>query len=142
MADTDITPADLPTAGTAAVPRNKDGTLKKGAKLGKGRKKGSKNKATILREKMERKVSIRLSKAVPEIVDKVIEQSLKEGCRQSQKMILDRAVPIKKAEDGNEGAGRDTSVHIVISNLTRDNVAEVLAGATPTTIEGEYERED
>jgi hypothetical protein len=109
----------MPDETTALVERNEKGQLQPGSKLGKGRKKGSKNKATLLREKMENKVSIKLSKAVPAIVDTVIDQSM-EGCRQSQKMILDRAVPVKRADDGS--TGRDTAVHITISDLTRDNV--------------------
>ena len=120
------------------IPRNADGTIQKGAKLGKGRKKGSRNKATILREKMERKVSIKLSRLGPDVIDKVGEQALAaDGCRQSQKMILDRIAPVRKAEDGV--GSRDTAVHITISNLTRDNVKEVLGGHT---IDGEFERED
>ncbi len=120
------------------IPRNPDGTLQKGAKLGTGRKKGSKNRATVLRDKMENKVSIKLSKLGPDVVAKVGEQALaKNGCRQSQKMILDRIAPVRKAEDG--GSSRDTSVHITISNLTRENVKEVLSG---TTVDGECKRED
>lgn len=107
------------TETTDLAPREANGQLKKGAKLGTGRIKGSKNKATILRAKMENKVSIKLSKAMPAVVDKVIDQSI-EGCRQSQKMILDRVVPVKRADDG--AAEKDHSVHITISDLTRANV--------------------
>lgn len=107
---------------TPLVTRNEKGQLQPGSKLGKGRKKGSKNRATILREKMENKVSIKLSKLAPKVVDKVGEQALNEGCRQSQKLILDRAVPVRKAEDGSDH--RDTHVTITISDLTRENVHE------------------
>ena len=116
MTDPVIEPA---TESQELVPRNSRGQLKRGAKLGKGRKKGSKNKATLLRQKMEQKVSIKLSKAMPAVVDVVINQSI-EGCRQSQKMILDRVVPVKRADDGS--AEKDHTVHITISDLTRDNV--------------------
>lgn len=115
------------------IPRNPDGTLKKGAKLGKGRIKGSKNRATILRERMENKVSIKISKATPKIVDKVITQAL-DGDRTSQKLIMERAVPVKKADDGQ--SPREARVEIVISNLTRENVAEVIGGAV---VDGEFE---
>lgn len=108
---------------TELVARNDKGQLQPGSKLGKGRVKGSKNKATILREKMENKVSIKLSKLAPKVVDKVGKQAIDDGCRQSQKMILDRVAPVRKAEDG--ASARDTSVHITISDLTRENVHEV-----------------
>ena len=122
----DTKPEDQPIA------RNAKGQLLPGSKLGRGRKKGSKNKATLLREKMERKVSIKISKATPKIVDKVIDQAL-DGDRSSQKMILDRAVPVKKAEDGD--GMREARVEIVITNLTRENAAERLAHGV--VIEGE-----
>jgi hypothetical protein len=124
---------ETPTQETRPVLRNPDGTLKKGSKLGRGRKKGSKNKATLLREKMENKVSIKISKATPKIVDKVVEQAI-DGDTTSQKMILDRAVPIKKAEDGHEG--RDARVEIVITSMTRES----LEAQRVEVLEGEYER--
>ena len=123
--------SDTETNDKPLVPRDTKGRLQKGAKLGKGRKKGSKNKATLLREKMENKVSIKLSKAGPAVVAKVIDQAIDEGCRQSQKMIMDRIVPVKKADDGADHTG--ASVHITISNLTRENLNE------PTIIEGDHE---
>jgi len=116
------------------APRDALGRLQKGSKLGTGRKKGSKNKATILREKMENKVSIKLSKLGPKVVQKVGEQALTEGCRQSQKMIMDRIAPTQKATDGNDG--KHTSVTVTISNLTRENVDDVMKG---TLVDGEYE---
>lgn len=116
------------------VARDEKGRLKKGSKLGKGRPKGSRNKATILREKMERKVSIKLSKAGPKVVDKVVDQAIKDGCRQSQKMILDRISPTKKAEDGNERGAANVTINI--KTLTRDNVDEVVNGVV---IDGEAE---
>lgn len=119
------------------VERNEKGQLLPGSKLGKGRKKGSKNKATLYREAMENRTSIQISKLAPRVLKKVGEQALNEGCRTSQKMILDRAVPVKKADDGERE--RDVSIEIKISTLTRDNVDEVTARGV--VIEGEYTEE-
>lgn len=120
-----------------AVMRAPNGTLLPGSKLGKGRKKGSKNKATLMREAMERKTSIQISKLAPKVLKKVGEQAIKEGCRTSQKMILDRAVPIRKAED--DSGHQQATVEIVITNLTRENAAERLGHGV--IIEGECETE-
>lgn len=123
------------TEKTDLVPRNSNGQLKPGAKLGRGRRKGSKNKSTILREAMQEKTSIRLSKQTPKVLQVVLDAA-KAGDLQAAKMILDRTIPIRKASEGEDNA--NTSVHITISNLTRENVAESLQGVT---LEGELEEE-
>lgn len=117
------------------VQRDENGRLLPGSKLGRGRKKGSKNKVTLYREAMENRTSIQISKLAPRVLKKVGQQALEEGCRQSQKMILDRAVPVKKADDGDNQ--RDVQIEIRISSLTRDNVDEVQARGV--VIDGEYE---
>ena len=119
------------------VQRNDKGQLLPGSKLGTGRRRGSKNKATLYREAMQNRVSIKISKIAGKVVDVVGDQAL-AGCRTSQKMILDRAVPVIKAEDINEG-GRDVQVEIKITNLTRANVDEITSRGV--VIEGEYDTE-
>lgn len=128
---------ETPTEEQPLVQRDENGRLLPGSKLGRGRKRGSKNKATLYREAMQNRVSIKISKAAPKVVDKVVEQALHEGCRQSQKMILDRAAPVLKADDGQQD--RDVQIEIKISSLTRDNVDEVQARGV--VIEGEYTSE-
>lgn len=120
------------------VERNEKGQLLPGSKLGTGRRRGSKNKATLYREAMQNRVSIKISKAAGKVVDVVVDQAIKEGCRQSQKMILDRAVPVMKADDGGDSS-KDVQIEIKITSLTRDNVDEVTRRGT--VIEGEYETE-
>jgi len=81
-----------------------------------GRPKGAKGKTTLLREVMQTKSDRLLSRAVPAILRVVIQQALK-GCVHSQKIILDRAVPVQKATEGEGHTGLST-VHITIQNLT------------------------
>lgn len=122
----------MPSQELTNPPRTPTGTFAKGNKLSKGRKKGSKNKATILREAMQNKTSKTLSKQTPAVL-KVVLDAAKGGDLQAAKMILDRTIPIRKATEGEES--QQTSVHIEINNLTRDNVAEVMGGGV---IEGEH----
>lgn len=81
-----------------------------------GRPKGSKNKTTILREAMQQKADRMLSKEVPQVLAVVI-RAAKGGDMSAAKMILDRAVPVKKADDGDDGSGKQL-VQITIQNLT------------------------
>ena len=93
----------------------------------KGRPKGSKNKSTILREAMLTKTDRMLSREVPRVLQVVIQAAL-AGDMAASKMILDRAVPVRKAGDGGE-LTPVTGINITISNLT--------APGTETVIEGE-----
>jgi hypothetical protein len=95
----------------------------------RGRPKGSKNKSTILREAMESKTDRMLSREVPKVLKVVIDAAIK-GDMSAAKMILDRAVPVIKAGDGNESA-LGGGINITIKNLTADH------GKTETVIEGE-----
>lgn len=91
-----------------------------------GRPKGSKNKSTILREAMESKTDRMLSKEVPKVLRVVIEAALK-GDMSAAKMILDRAVPVKKA--GGEGDMIPTGgIHVSITNLTAPGTEVVVEG--------------
>ena len=95
-----------------------------------GRPKGSKNKSTILRESMLNKTDRMLSKEVPAVLAVVL-AAAKGGDMSAAKMILDRAVPVKKA-----GADDDMipqgGITISISNLTAPGVV-----SEATVIEGE-----
>jgi hypothetical protein len=95
----------------------------------KGRPKGSKNKSTVLREAMENKTDRMLSREVPKVLQVVIAAAIK-GDMSAAKMILDRAVPVKKAGDGSDMAAAG-GINITIKNLTADH------GQTETVIEGE-----
>jgi hypothetical protein len=82
----------------------------------RGRKKGSKNKSTILREAMLLKTDRMLSREVPKVLKVVIDAAL-AGDMSAAKMILDRAVGVRKADDGSENVPL-TGINITIKNLT------------------------
>lgn len=105
------------------MPVPKDVATRKGTQFQKGqsgnprgRPKGSKNKSTLLREAMQTKADRMLSKEVPKVLAVVI-AAAKSGDMSAAKMILDRAVPVKKADDGDGDSGKQL-VQITIQNLT------------------------
>ena len=73
----------------------------------RGRPPGSKNKRTLVKEMMKGEASDLLFENLPKVMNAVIEQAM-EGCRTSQKMILDRAMPAAKAiEVGTPDGGNE-----------------------------------
>jgi hypothetical protein len=104
--------------------RSLKGTFTKGNKLAKGRKRGSKNKSTILREKLERKTTKILAKEGP-IVVQVVADAAKMGSMQAAKLIMDEIQRINARAAGVHGGG-GVEVNINIGDLTRENVSEVL----------------
>ena len=114
--------------------RTQLGTFAPGNKVSKGRRKGSKNKATILRETMTNKTNITLSKKTPKVLKVVLEAAIK-GDLQAAKMILDRTIPIRKATEGDEE--KNNVVQVVINNLTRENVDERMGRASRVFENGE-----
>jgi hypothetical protein len=65
---------------------------------------------------MQNKADKMLSAQVPAVL-KVVIDAAKDGDMQAAKMILDRAVPVQKATEGDGNAGNNT-VQITIQNLT------------------------
>ena len=94
-----------------------------------GRPKGSKNKSTVLREAMLNKTDRMLSREVPAVLNVVL-NAAKNGDMAAAKMILDRAVPVKKAGADDDGIPQG-GIHISISNLTAPGHVDA------TVIEGE-----
>jgi len=80
-----------------------------------GRPKGSKNKSTVLREAMQSRADRLLSAHVPKVLRVVIEAAIR-GDMSAAKMILDRAVPVHKATEGDSTG--NNIVKITIQNLT------------------------
>ncbi len=110
--------------------KRKDTKFQKG-KSGnpRGRPPGSKNKTTLLREAMQNKADRLLSKEVPNVL-RVVVDAAKKGDMSAAKMILDRAVPVRKASDDDGGKGSG-GVTITIKNLTAPD------GNSETVIDGE-----
>ena len=102
---------------------------------GLGRKKGSKNKSTLLREALNNNFEAQLQDKFHQVVSVVLDQAINEGCRQSQKMLLDRIVPTVHAEsdkDKNPFAG---GISITIGSLETKGSVSV----APEVIDGDYE---
>jgi len=100
-----------------------------------GRKKGSKNKSTLLREALTNDFEEQLQKDFTKVVKVVMEQAI-SGCRQSQKLILDRVVPTVHAESDKDNKNKFAGgVSIYIGSLEDQTAIKV----SPDTIEAEYE---
>ena len=82
-----------------------------------GRQKGVKNKSTLLRLALTEDFDKELEKNFKGIIRAVAQQAL-DGCRQSQKLIIDRIVPAVHAEsDSDKGAKFAGGIHITIGSL-------------------------
>jgi hypothetical protein len=79
---------------------------------------------------MQSKADRMLSREVPKVLDVVI-KAAKAGDMSAAKMILDRAVPVKKADDGDGDSGNKL-VQITIQNLTspHENTGVTINGET------------
>ena len=88
-----------------------------------GRKKGSKNKSTILREALTNNFEAQLEQDFSKVIQVIMHQAIHEGCRQSQKLLIDRVIPTVHAENEkdkkNPFAG---GISITISSLENQSV--------------------
>jgi hypothetical protein len=78
-----------------------------GKGIAPGRPKGAKNKSTLLKEALRGEFDEMLKKDFKKVLSVVVDQAL-DGCRQSQKLIIDRVVPSVHAvsdKDDNKFAG-------------------------------------
>lgn len=99
----------------------------------RGRPQGSKNKLTLLREAQMEKQEKKLLRNYPEIMEVVIQQA-KEGCRSSQKLLIDYLERQKNKADEKQGGG---SKEIVI------NISGAKAARTSgRVVEAEFEELD
>ena len=99
-----------------------------------GRKKGSKNKSTILREALTNNFEDQLQEKFALVIETVINQAINEGCRQSQKLLIDRIIPTVHAESDKDVGGFTGGISITKSSLENQTVK-----VTPSVIEAEYE---
>lgn len=104
---------------TPMAPEGQKGETQIGGPRGikPGRKKGAKNKSTLLREALNNDFEEQLQKDFSKVVGVVIKQA-KSGCRQSQKLLLDRVIPTIHAEsDKDKGSPFSGGVQIFIGSL-------------------------
>lgn len=100
-----------------------------------GRVKGSKNKTTLVKEALVNGFEEELKKDFNKVVRAVLDQAI-DGCRQSQKMILDRVVPTVHAQSDKDDNKFSGGISIVIGSMEADTKVEV----TPSVIaDAEYE---
>lgn len=90
---------------------NRTKALHKGA----GRPKGSKNRATLFKEAINGDFERSLSQNFREIMGIIIQQA-KEGCRPSQKLLLDKVV--QNASTDDKAPIKDFGIKIVFSDMT------------------------
>ena len=81
-----------------------------------GRPKGSKNKATIRRERSLASADKIMFKALPGVVRVLVADAL-AGDKAAMKLLLERTVPAHKASEAESGSGNNV-VSITIQNLT------------------------
>lgn len=81
-----------------------------------GRQKGAKNKSTLLREALTNNFEEQLSKKFHKVIEVVLEQAV-DGCRQSQKLLIDRIVPTVHAESDKEKNPFAGGINITISAM-------------------------
>ena len=99
-----------------------------------GRKKGSKNKSTILREALTNNFEEQLEKKFKKVIKVVLDQAV-DGCRQSQKLLIDRIIPTIHAESNKDKNPFAGGISITIGSLEQQTAVKV----SPEPIDAEYE---
>ena len=83
-----------------------------------GRKIGSKNKTTLLKEALKNDFEEVLRKDFKRVLRVVVDAAL-DGDMKAAKMLLDRAVPVHKAVEFKTGDSGSGGVNIIIGRLDR-----------------------
>lgn len=100
-----------------------------------GRKKGSKNKLTLLREAVLNKQEEVILKELPKIVEVVCKKA-QEGDLTAAKLILERIIPVRKQVEGNEGAKGPPVITINIEGASTGRSSITIE--QPSIEDGEY----
>jgi hypothetical protein len=106
-----------------------------------GRKKGSKNKLTLLREAVLNKQEEMILNELPKIVEVVCRKAA-EGDLTAAKLILERIIPVKKQSDGMEAAKGPPVITINIEGAdARLSLADPrsIQIATPVIVDGDFQ---
>lgn len=93
---------------------------------------GHKTKKTLIKEEVEKK-STELTIAYftdmvadrgPQVIKTIFDQAINDGCRSSQKLIMDRFAPAAKAIDAN-ASNNDFNIQINVGKLEEPTIIEV-----------------
>ncbi len=86
-----------------------------------GKPKGTKNRKTILQERVDSALSLIILRDAPKVLRKVISMAL-EGDTVCLKILMDRLMPAKKAIEVTGKDGKDFGIKIVVENLVTHEV--------------------
>lgn len=103
---------------------------------------GHKTKKVLIREEVEKKstdIAVNffldmVAEKGPQVIKKIFDQAIDEGCRTSQKLIMDRFAPAAKAVDANANSG-DFNIQVNIGKLQHED-----ENGQTITIEGNENR--
>jgi len=118
-----------------AIPGTVVATYKPKPPPSPGRKKGSKNKLTLLREAVLNKQEEVILKELPKIVEVVCKKA-QEGDLTAAKLILERIIPVRKQVEGNEGAKGPPVITINIEGASTGRSSITIE--QPSIEDGEY----
>jgi len=94
------------------------------AKRGRGRPPGSKNKSTIARQAIaEQSLDVVLDNMVEVLL--IVAQQAKDGCKVSQKLLIDKGMPTKTIQEISTAP--DAEFKVTVTTVSKD----------PKVIEGE-----
>lgn len=100
----------------------------------KGRPRGSKNRSTVIKAAIEGAMLDRLEEDAVAVLEKTIDMA-KKGDRTCIKILMDRLLPARRAEDTAKEKGSG-AVSITINSLNDSG------GKSTTTIQGEYKEDN
>jgi hypothetical protein len=108
-----------------------------------GRKPGSKNKLTLLREAVLNKQEEVILNELPKIVAVVCKKAA-EGDLTAAKLILERIIPVRKQSDDVSGPKGPPTINIVVEGTTtKVEVTQAKQSlAQPNIIEAEFREEE
>lgn len=90
-----------------------------------GRKKGSKNKSTLLKEALKNDFEEILQRDFRRVIEVVVEAAIK-GDMRAAKMLMDRAVPVHKAIEFKTGESTSGGVNIIIGRMEKPEDIKIL----------------